>query len=264
MAPDTIVPSEIKPGTVTFDICHLLSEGRVLISNDRKYVCVEADPNNAKVAITSENKNMYVQPVWSMEDDEGPMSLELVIVKEVVLERRTTMVRGDAVIRSVLFVGRSSSKDPKKIDVLEVPKKYRQLFNMIFPTTSQLSESSQKAYNLLNGHSRETQLFLASSNEGDSENKNDNGESQEREQETKQSEDEKEENEGEIEARREEGKKPETSSTRKMESESGDDENRQETCQPIVKRRTLAAKRKRKDDEHLSQTATRQARKRRS
>ena len=257
MARDTIVPSEIKPGTVTFDICHLLSEGRVLISNERKYVCVEADPNNAKVAITSESKNMYVQPVWSMEDDEGPMSLELVIVKEVVLERKTTMVRGDAVIRSVLFVGRSSSKDPQKIDVLEVPKKYRQLFDMIFPTISQLSESSQKAYNLLNRHSRETQLFLASLNEGDSENKNDNGESQEREQEAKESEDEKkEENEEQSGTRRnmQRGRKEPRNVFHK---------NRQETCQPIVKRGILAAKRKRKYDKHFSQIVTRQAKKRR-
>lgn len=122
MARDTIVPSEIKPGTVTFDICHLLSEGRVLISNDRKYVCVEADPNNAKVAITSESKNMYVQPVWSMEDDEGPMSLELVIVKEVVLERRTTMVRGDAVIRSSSLSADRLRKTPKRSTFWKYPK----------------------------------------------------------------------------------------------------------------------------------------------
>ena len=150
MAPDTIVPSEIKPGTVTFDICHLLSEGRVLISNDRKYVCVEADPNNAKVAITSENKNMYVQPVWSMEDDEGPMSLELVIVKEVVLERRTTMVRGDAVIRSVLFVGRSSSKDPKKIDVLERARRESDVLDYV------LSKPEIKK----NGYFKQCQFFF--------------------------------------------------------------------------------------------------------
>ena len=200
---------------------------------------------------------MYVQPVWSMEDDEGPMSLELVIVKEVVLERRTTMVRGDAVIRSVLFVGRSSSKDPQKIDVLEVPKKYQQLFDMIFPTISQLSESSQKAYNLLNRHSRETQLFLPSSSEGDSENENDNGESQEREQETKESEDEKkEENEEQTGTRRnmQRGRKEPRNVFHK---------NRQETCQPIVKRGILAAKRKRTGDKHFSKTVTRQAKKRR-
>ena len=105
-------------------------------------------------------------PVWSTKYPYELTTLELIVVREVVpLGVNGGITGGDACIRPLVVVGRSSAKDPKEINVLDIPQIYKELFDAMFPTGSALSEASEMAYAILNEYNQRLPLVADKRNE---------------------------------------------------------------------------------------------------
>ena len=238
-------------GTVIYDVTPLLLDGRPFVANGRLYVSPRRVPSFI-VASTNERRDMYVMPVWSKKDTDELMTLELIVVREVVSARVNGFTVGDSFVRSLVVVGRSSAKDPKEINVLEIPQIYKELFDDLFPTGSALSEASEMAYAILSGYNQRYPLVADKRNEQNPSDCKEEGESLgapaadgvhvENETELPEEKDEK------AAMDREHG---DENDSHKQENETK--ENQDETELPTGKREGSSVKRKREDDECASQ-----------
>ena len=151
-------------GVVTYDVSSMLLDGTPFMANGRLYVSPRRVPSLV-VTSTNERRDLYVMPVWSKKYPCELMTLELILVREVVpLGVNGGITGGDAFIRPLVVVGRSSEKAPKEINVLEMPEDYKNLFDTLFPTGSPLSEASEMAYAILNKHVPLSPLFAGKRN----------------------------------------------------------------------------------------------------
>ena len=147
-------------GTVIYDISPMLS-AQPFVANGRLYVSPLC---HYTVATTKKERDLYVMPFWSKEDNDEMITLELIIVKEVVPESERGIAGGDAFVRSLVVVGRSSEEDPKEINVLEIPQMFKELLDDLFPTGSSLSEESGMAYAILNEYTQRVPFVIRKRN----------------------------------------------------------------------------------------------------
>ena len=140
-------------GTIVFDIQNLLPTGnKPFIVNGRKYLFLShAASSGRTVGVSEHGVNTYAEPIWSQEITDGPIRLDIITSKVVVLDSSTKPWPMPLQLINVLFaVGEASPENPEEIEVQELPFHWRVLFKELFPSEEWLSILSKFAFHELN------------------------------------------------------------------------------------------------------------------
>ena len=126
-------------GMVVFDVGGLFPCGKQpFVVNGRKFSdTVIHGPNGSFVC---------VEPPWSQDVIGGPMSLDLLTVKEVVAaEIATKKADAHPLVRILACMGRSSADKPEKIELLPIPDKFKGVYDYIYPNDPALQRCTERA-----------------------------------------------------------------------------------------------------------------------
>ena len=142
-------------GTVVFDVGGLFPGGeQPFVVNGRKYVCMVSEFTDT-VIHGPDGSFVCVEPAWSQDVVGGPMSLDLLTVKEVVADEiATKKTDAQPLVRILACMGRSSTDKPEKIELLPIPDKFKEAYNYIFPNDLTLQCCTARAWELLDGYKK--------------------------------------------------------------------------------------------------------------
>lgn len=142
----------IRNGTVNFDIRDLLhTANEPLVWQGQKYLlsAPACEACDEKIYETSYGTYVLLDAVWSQPVTGGPMTLQLIIVLEVVPPGRevTLPPNTQSLIRTFAILGRSLPENLQAIKLLEASERY-----LDSPEREAMKASSKNEYDSLNDH----------------------------------------------------------------------------------------------------------------
>ena len=154
--------TKTEEGEVIFDIRDLIcTKGDVFVENGRSYVCpgVTDYAYPATMFKMQDGRRLDVNLAWYLDHPGGPMTLDLVVIREWVpkgfknKKKRKYDERG--LVRRLATLGKSSYENFKKMELMDPPVCYKEMIRHTFPYGIKISESdSEKTYDILNNYKR--------------------------------------------------------------------------------------------------------------
>ena len=176
-----------RKGTFVFDVKRLFStEEQPFVINGRKYVCFIDQCDDTTIKET-DGSLLTIEPMWSQGIHGGPMSLELMIVKEAVPNDMTEKLPPHAFLRPLVLVGQSSVDEPGKIIPSTIPDKYKKAYEDIFKKDGDLEHFTATAWHMLtdyNDHNESCCLLEEESDQGEADTATGGGPKRKREEES--------------------------------------------------------------------------------
>ena len=117
--------------------------------------------------------------VWNICENDGPMTLDLIITREILpLDcssevRQRAQANGNKLVRKLATIGKSHHDDKKKIkiDLSELPQSYKNLYDYTFPYGIDLDvKRSVEIYDFLNMCMTDQEFMVYDGKETDDEN----------------------------------------------------------------------------------------------
>ena len=143
-----------RNGTFVFDVKRLFfTEEQPFVINGRMYICL-VDQWNDTIIEEPDGSLLTIEPVWSQDIHGGPMSLELMIVKEAVPDDMRGKLPHHKFLRPLVLVGQSSVDEPRKIIPSTIPDKYKKVYEDIFRNNGDLEHSTEMAWGMLTDYNK--------------------------------------------------------------------------------------------------------------
>ena len=138
-----------KGRTFVFDVKNLFfTEEQPFVINGRMYVCLVNQWNDITIE-GPDGSLLTIEPLWSQDIHGGPVSLELMIVKEAVPDDMRGKLPQHNFLRPLVLVGQSSVDNPEKIIPSTIPDKYKKVYEDIFRNEADLRCSTETACYML-------------------------------------------------------------------------------------------------------------------
>lgn len=179
--------SMARKGTYVFDVKRLLdTEEQPFVINGRMYVCL-VDEWNDTIIKEPDGRLLTIEPVWSRDIHGGPMSLELMIVREAVPDDMRGKLPEHKFLRPLVLVGQSSVDEPGKIIPSTIPDKYKKVYEHIFSNDGDLEHSTKTAWDMLadyNNYNERCRILEEESDQGETDTTAGGGPKRKREEES--------------------------------------------------------------------------------
>ena len=159
---------DIIRGEVVYDIRGIFGvyDEYIFRANGRIYMIREL---GWKPLLKVGGRYVNVNIAWSICENDGPMTLDLIVTREILPLDCSSEVRQRAqadrnkLVRKLATIGKSHHDDKKKIkiDLSELPQSYKNLYDHTFPYGIDLeAEAPMEIYDLLNGCNIEKEVMV--------------------------------------------------------------------------------------------------------
>ena len=158
--------SHVKVTSLYFEECIFCADGCI-------YMIREMD---AESAFKVDGRYIDVGLVWNICENDGPMTLDLIITREILPLDCSSEVRqraqadGNKLVRKLATIGKSHHADKKKIkiDLSELPQSYKNLYDHAFPYGIDLGvKGSVEIYDYLNMYKTDQEFMVYDGEETD-------------------------------------------------------------------------------------------------
>ena len=160
-------------GEVVYDVRGILGvyDEHIFLADGRIYMIREL---GSEPPFKVDGRYINVDIAWSICENDGPMTLDLIITHEILPLDCSSEVRQRAQADGNKLVRKLATIDDKKnikIDLSELPQSYKNLYDYTFPYGIDLDvERSVEIYDLLNKYKTDQEVMVEDGEETDDEN----------------------------------------------------------------------------------------------
>ena len=169
---------DIIRGEVVYDVRGILGvcDEHIFGANGRIYMIREL---GSRPPLKVGGRYVNVDIAWSICESDGPMTLDLIVTREILPLDCSSEVRQSAqadrnkLVRKLTTIGKSHHDDKRKIEInlSKVPQPYKDLYDHAFPYGINLEAGAlTEIYDLLNGCNIEKEVMVEDGEKIDDEN----------------------------------------------------------------------------------------------